>query len=162
MYSLIIQEYGQNTEGHICPNSTLSKYGRIQRIFGTFQNTAKYNTEYNRIQMIGNCTKSDKKLYPSREHCLCPARLLPWPPRVADYQRCGRSSVDTAQTNEDEDPLCERHSGGILRRHELGAAHAGPGQAGLDVASRHQPHIGADRRAADRGRINDQRLRVGR
>ena len=66
VYSLIIQEYGQNTEGHICPNSTLSKYGRIQRIFGTFQNTAKYNTEYNRIQVIRNCTKSDKKLYPFR------------------------------------------------------------------------------------------------
>ena len=68
MYSLIIQEYGQNTEGHICPNSTLSKYGRIQRISGTFQNTAEYRTKYSRIQTIGNCTKLDRKLYPS-PHC---------------------------------------------------------------------------------------------
>ena len=36
VFSLVLQEYGQNTEGHICLNSTLSKYGRIQRISETF------------------------------------------------------------------------------------------------------------------------------
>ena len=64
MYSLVIQEYGQNTEGHICPNSTLSKYGRIQRISENFQNTAEYRTKYSRIQWIGNCSELDRKLYP--------------------------------------------------------------------------------------------------
>ena len=48
VYSLIIQEYGQNTEGHICPKSTLSKYGRIQRIskFRIRQNTEQNTAEY--------------------------------------------------------------------------------------------------------------------
>ena len=71
MYSLIIQEYGQNTEGHICPDSTLSKYGRIQRISEIFQNTAEYRTKYSRIQTIGNCTKLDRKLYPSLDLACC-------------------------------------------------------------------------------------------
>ena len=30
---------------------------------------------------------------------------------MADYQRCGRSSDDTAEANDDKTPLCERHIG---------------------------------------------------
>ena len=43
-----VVEGRDGTEGHICPNSTLSKYGRIQRISEKFQNTAEYRTKYNR------------------------------------------------------------------------------------------------------------------
>ena len=83
VYSLISQEYGQNTEGHICPNSTLSKCSRIQRISEIFQNTAEYRTKYSRIQTIGNCTKFDRKLYPSlcmvSSHRIAPVRVAPIP-----------------------------------------------------------------------------------
>ena len=66
MYSLVIQEYRQNTEGRICQNSTLSKYGRIQRISEKNQNTEEYRTKYSRIQWLGNCSELDRKLHPSR------------------------------------------------------------------------------------------------
>ena len=51
VYSLVLQEYGQNTK---------------------VQNTAEYRTKYSRIQWIGNCSELDRKLYPF----LCVGRVL--------------------------------------------------------------------------------------
>ena len=81
---------------------------------------------------------------------------------VADYQRCGRDSDDAAEARDDEDRTCERRGEETPQRHELGAAHAGPGQGGLVVADTKQPHAGTGKCVADRGQTNDQRLRVER